>query len=81
MIAFSEKVGKSQLEHYDIKATILSFLFPLIQEEQLSFTGESRPMISVHLAKRTETNLIKESDRSALNDRIGLSCAGRAKLQ
>ena len=32
----------------------------------------------VHLPKRTETNLITESDRSGLNHRVGPGCAGRA---
>ena len=35
----------------------------------------------VHLPKRTETSLITESDRSRPNDRIGLDCVGRAKVQ
>ena len=32
----------------------------------------------VHLPKRTERNLITESDRSGPNHRIGTGCAGRA---
>ena len=32
----------------------------------------------VHLPKRTETNLITESNRSGPNHRIGPGCAGRA---
>ena len=35
----------------------------------------------VHLPKRTKTSLITESDRSGPNSRVGLGCAGRAKLQ
>ena len=36
---------------------------------------------AVHLPKRNEPGLIKESDRSGANHRIGPGCAGRAKLQ
>ena len=36
------------------------------------------PTRVVHLPKRTETNLITESDQSGPNHRIGPGCTGRA---